>query len=101
MTQPSLGQYGLPDVSVKRGQDQFDPLSPNDAPVMDPWREAFRSAGYTDGANISLEYQYVDAAPAGRAQRLDALLTSLVRDRVDVLFSPRPEVVLALSLIHI
>jgi len=65
----------------------FDPLSPNDAPVMDPWREAFRSAGYTDGANISLEYQYVDAAPAGRAQRLDALLTSLVRDRVDVLFA--------------
>ena len=73
----------------------LDPLSPHDAPVMDAWGGAFGSAGYTDGANISLEYQYVDAAPAGRAQRLDALLTSLVRDRVDVLFSPRPEVVLA------
>jgi hypothetical protein len=69
----------------------FHPLTPGDAPVMDPWREAFRSAGYTDAANVSLEYRCVDAAPAGR-QRLDALLASLVRDRVDILFSPRPEI---------
>ena len=58
----------------------FDPLSRDDAPVMNPWREAFRNAGYADGTGVSLEYKYVDAQPAGRAQRLDALLTSLVRE---------------------
>jgi putative tryptophan/tyrosine transport system substrate-binding protein len=73
----------------------FGPLAPSDRPVLDPWQKAFRELGYVEGVNLSLEYRYVEAATEGRSERLAELLATLVRQEVDVLFSPRPEVILA------
>jgi len=68
---------------------------PSDAPVKEPWDKAFRDLGYVAGQNLRLEYRYVSPEPEGRAQRLDALLGALLGEGVDVLFSPRPEILLA------
>ena len=73
----------------------FGPLVPGDQPILGPWHRGFQDLGYVEGRNISLEYRYVEAAPEGRAERLADLLATLVQQNVDVLFSPRPEVVLA------
>jgi hypothetical protein len=40
-------------------------------------------------------HRYVEAVPEGRSDRLPDLLAALVRGKVDVLFSPRPEIILA------
>jgi len=73
----------------------FGSRVPDDAPVKEPWEQAFRELGYLPGHTLRLEYRYVPATPEGRAERLDALLAQLLREGVDVLFSPRPEILLA------
>jgi putative ABC transport system substrate-binding protein len=73
----------------------FGPLVPGDQPILDAWHKGFQDLGYVEGRNISLEYRYVEAAPEGRAERLADLLVTLVQQKVDVLYSGRPEVVLA------
>lgn len=74
----------------------FGALVPaSDQPVLDPWHKGFQELGYVEGANLLLEYRYVEAAPEGRSGRLADLLATLIRQKVDVLFSPRPEVILA------
>lgn len=73
----------------------FGPLLAGDQAILDPWHKAFRDLGYVEGRSISLEYRYVDAAPEGREERLAVLLGGLVEQKVDVVFSVRPEVVQA------
>ena len=68
---------------------------PSDQPVKEPWNRAFRNLGYVPGQTLRLEYRYVDAPPELRAARLDTLLRELLGEGVDVLFSPRPEILLA------
>jgi putative ABC transport system substrate-binding protein len=73
----------------------FGSTVPSDQPVKDPWNRAFRALGYVPGQTLRLEYRYVEAAAEGRAERLDKLLRQLLGEGVDVLFSPRAEIVLA------
>lgn len=73
----------------------FGQLVAGDQAILDPWHKAFRDLGYVEGRSISLEYRYVDAAPEGREERLAVLLGGLVEQKVDVVFSVRPEVVQA------
>jgi putative ABC transport system substrate-binding protein len=73
----------------------FGSLVPNDRPVKEPWDKAFRDLGYVAGQTLRLEYRYVPASPEGRAERLDNLLRQLLSEGVNVLFSPRVEVLLA------
>jgi ABC-type uncharacterized transport system substrate-binding protein len=68
---------------------------PSDEPVKGPWNRAFRELGYVPGRTLRLEYRYVDAPAEQRAARLDSLLRELLGEGVDVLFSPRPEILLA------
>jgi putative ABC transport system substrate-binding protein len=71
----------------------FGPLVAGDQVLQDPWHKGFRDLGYVEGRSISLEYRYVDAAPEGREEHLADLLAALVQQKVDVIFSVRPEVV--------
>ena len=72
----------------------FGPLVAGDRVIYDPWRQSFRDLGYIEG-RISLEYRYVEAAAEGREERLADLLASLIQQKVDVIFSVRPEIVQA------
>ncbi len=73
----------------------FGPLVPDDRTIVEPWHKAFQELGYVEGRNLLLEYLYVEASLEGRAERLAELLGTLIRQKVDVLFSPRPEIILA------
>src|SRR5262245_14239859 len=73
----------------------FDALLPIDRTIVEPWHASFRDLGYVEGKTLILEYRYVDSAPEGRPERVVALLATLLAEGVDVLFSVRPEVVLA------
>lgn len=73
----------------------FGPLVAGDQAILEPWRKGFQDLGYVEGRSISLEYRYIEAATEGREERLANLLAALIRDKVDVIFSVRPEVVRA------
>ena len=51
------------------------------APLFDAFRQGLRDLGYIDGKNILLENRYAE----GRLDRIPALISDLVRDKVDVI----------------
>jgi putative ABC transport system substrate-binding protein len=89
---PARAQPARPPRVVWLG---FGSTAPSDGPVKQAWERAFRDLGYVAGETLRLDYRYAEAAPEGRAERLDALLRQLLNEGVAVLFSPRAEIVLA------
>src|SRR2546427_3394390 len=53
-------------------------------PFADAFREGLQAAGYVDGRNIAIEWQYTD----GRAERFAEAAAELVRLKVDVILAP-------------
>ena len=53
----------------------------DDGPIWEPFRQAFRDAGYVEGQTIAFEYRRGD----GDAVRLSAAAADLVRLPVDVI----------------
>ena len=60
----------------------LSPFSPTDALL---WNKALlrgiRDVGWVDGKNLSIEYRYA----AGKKERLPALVSDLVRQKVDII----------------
>ena len=53
----------------------------NPGPLFDAFRQGLQALGYVEGKNILLEHRYAE----GRLDRVPALLTDLVQDKVDVI----------------
>ena len=53
----------------------------NPWPLFDAFRQGLQALGYVEGKNILLEHRYGE----GRLDRMPALLTDLVQDKVDVI----------------
>jgi putative tryptophan/tyrosine transport system substrate-binding protein len=53
----------------------------NPSPLFDAFRQGLQDLGYVEGKNILLEHRYGE----GRLDRMPALLSDLVRDKVDVI----------------
>jgi putative ABC transport system substrate-binding protein len=60
-------------------------------PLYDAFRQGLRNLGYIDGKNIALENRYGE----GRLDRMPALLSDLVRDKVDVIVATNNVVISA------
>ena len=61
------------------------------SPLFDAFRQGLRDLGYVDGKNIVLENRYGE----GRLDRMPALLSDLVRDKVDVIVATNNVVISA------
>jgi putative tryptophan/tyrosine transport system substrate-binding protein len=53
----------------------------NPSPLFDAFRQGLQDLGYVEGKNILLEHRYGE----GRLDRMPALLSELVRDKVDMI----------------
>ena len=58
---------------------------------MDHVRDGLRELGYVEGKSIVFEYRHAN----GRPDRLPALIEEQIREKVDIIFSATPHVVLA------
>jgi putative ABC transport system substrate-binding protein len=54
-----------------------------DQPHLESFKQGLRELGYVEGKNILLEYRYAE----GKYDRLPALVTELVREKVDVIIT--------------
>lgn len=61
------------------------------SPLFDAFRQGLRDLGYVDGKNITLENRYGE----GRLDRMPALLSDLVREKVDVIVATNNVVIAA------
>ena len=59
--------------------------------TIDLFRDGLRDLGYVDGRNIAVEYRHTNRKP----ERLSALIEEQIQQKVDVLMSARPDVLLA------
>ena len=69
----------------------IDPLVPGESAVIEPLREGLRDLGYVEGKSLVFEYRHTNRRP----ERLPALIDEQIRQKVDVIFSARPDVLLA------
>jgi putative ABC transport system substrate-binding protein len=63
----------------------------NPSPLFDAFRQGLRDLGYVEGKNILLENRYGE----GRLDRMPALLSDLVQDKVDVIVATNNVVISA------
>ena len=61
------------------------------SPLFDAFRQGLRDLGYVDGKNITIESRFAE----GRLDRMPALVTELVQQKVDVLVAPNNVVIRA------
>src|SRR5262249_28945708 len=65
--------------------------SPENATALGPFRQRLKELGYIEGQSVLLEMRYA----SGREEALPELVSELVRLRVDVIFAPADQMVLA------
>jgi putative ABC transport system substrate-binding protein len=63
----------------------------NPSPLFDAFRQGLRDLGYVEGKNILLENRYAE----GRLDRMPALLSDLVQEKVDVIVATNNVVISA------
>ncbi len=68
-----------------------DPLVPAETVLLDALRDGLRELGYIEGQSIVLEYRHTNSRP----DRTPALIDEQIRQRVEVIFSATPHVLLA------
>jgi len=69
----------------------IDPLVPGEEAIVEPLRDGLRELGYIEGKSIVFEYRHTNRRP----DRVDALIQEQIQRKVDVMFSARPDVLLA------
>ena len=70
----------------------MNPLDPGEKEATIDWiLKGLRGLGYVEGKNIVFEYRHAN----GKPEQLSALIEEQIRRKVDVLYSARPDVLLA------